>query len=224
MASVFKSRAIPSGSNTAQAEVFNWEDVASRAKEYLDTVRQQAQQLIKESQAECERIRAQAQQDGLKSGQGQVEKMAQQLANQLASEKAQQSTQSVDRFCKELEAATEQWLRQWQHETIALAIAIAEKLLIRQIESDPTILLDWIQDSIRLVAGQKNITIRLHPEDAERLSEGLSYIINSSGPNAQVQVSEDVEVGRFGIVLQTDDTQIDRTLRTQLRRLMEELQ
>jgi flagellar assembly protein FliH len=224
MASVFKSRSVMPGANTAQAEVFNWEDVATRAKEYLETVRAQAQQLLRDSQSECERIKAQAQQEGLKSSQSHVEKMAHQMAEQLASERAKQTMETVEHFCAELESATEKWLRQWQHETIGLSIAIAEKLLVRQIESDPTILLDWIHDSVRLVAGQRSITLRMHPEDAERLSDSLTQLINSAGPNTQIQIAEDVGVGRFGVILQTDDTTIDRTIRTQLRRLMEELQ
>jgi flagellar biosynthesis/type III secretory pathway protein FliH len=224
MASVFKSRVVIPGANTAQAEVFNWEDVTDRAKEYLETMRQQAQQLLRESQVECERIRAAAQQEGLRDGQSQLQSLAQQKAREMAAEQLRQTNESVQRFCNELEVATEQWLRQWQHETIALSIAIAEKLLVRQMESDPMILLDWIQDSVRMIAGQRNITLRIHPDDAERLSVPLAQLIESTGPNVQIQVAEDVAVGRFGMVLQTDETTIDRTLKTQLRRLMEELQ
>ena len=50
MASVLKSKSFTLGTNTAQTEVFNWEDVASRAKQYIDTVREQAQQLLRDSQ------------------------------------------------------------------------------------------------------------------------------------------------------------------------------
>jgi len=224
MAVVFKSRAIQPGANTAQAEVFNWEDVTERAKEYLDTVRQQAQVLLKESQAECDRIRSQAQQEGVRSGQSQLQSIAQQKAQEIASETLRQTSESVQRFCTELEAATSQWLRQWQHETITLAIAVAEKILVRQMEADPSVLLDWIQDSVRMVAGQRNILLRLHPDDAARLSEPLTQMMESAGPSVQIQVTEDVVVGRFGVILQTEDTTIDRTMKTQLRRLMEELQ
>ncbi len=223
MASVFKSRSIAPGANTAQAEIFNWEDVTSKAKDYLASVREQAQQLVRESQLECERLRAEAEQQGMESVQSQVEFRAQSIAQQIADERMGQTTQSIGLFCKQLEDATEQWLRQWQHETISLSIAIAEKLMARQMEADPSILLDWIHDSVRLVAGQRNITIRIHPTDAERISDGLSFLVNSSGPNTVVQVSEEVEVGRFGVILQTADTTIDRTMRTQLRRLTDEL-
>jgi flagellar biosynthesis/type III secretory pathway protein FliH len=48
-------------------------------------------------------------------------------------------------------------------------------------------------------------------------------MIEACGPNGQIKVTEDVEVGRFGVILQTEDTTIDRTMKTQLRRLMEEL-
>jgi flagellar biosynthesis/type III secretory pathway protein FliH len=224
MASVFKSRSVVPGLNTAQAEVFNWEDVATRAKTYLDSVREQAQQMLRETQTECDRIRTLAQQEGMDRGKQQVERMAQQMASQVAAEQLSLTQQSVQHFCDELEQATEQWLKQWQHETIAMAVAIAEKLIERQVEADPTILLDWIQDSVRLVSGQRSIQIRLHPKDAERLSDTLSELIQSSGPNTEISLTEDVAVGQFGVVLQTEDTTIDRTLKTQLRRLSEELQ
>lgn len=224
MVSIFKSRTIKPGVNTAQAEIFNFEDVASRAKEYLESVRLQAQQLIQESQAESQRIRERAQSEGMRNSQSHIEQRAVSLAEQIATERSAHTTTSIERFCSELEQATEKWLRQWQHETVGLSIAIAEKLLVRQIEADPSVLLDWIHDAVRLVSGQRNITVRLHPVDAERLSDGLAYLVSSAGPNAHIQVAEDVEVGRFGVILQTEDTTIDRTIRTQLRRLMEELE
>ena len=64
MASVLKSKSFTLGTNTAQTEVFNWEDVASRAKQYIDTVREQAQQLLRDSHLEGTRIQAQAKEEG----------------------------------------------------------------------------------------------------------------------------------------------------------------
>jgi len=36
-------------------------------------------------------------------------------------------------------------------------------------------------------------------------------------------VTEDISVGRFGVILQTADSTIDRSMQTQLKRLTEEL-
>lgn len=224
MASVLKSKSFTLGTNTAQTEVFNWEDVASRAKQYIDTVREQAQQLMRDSQLECARIQSQAKEEGTRLGESQVERLAMQMAGQIAEKKIQEVAHNVKTLCEDLESATQQWLRQWQHETITLAIGIAEKILSRQIESDPSILISWIEDSVRLIQGQRQILLRIHPEDAQRLSTALSELVEDMKPSFEIQVAEDIAVGKFGVILQTPDTTIDRSLQTQLKRLVEELQ
>ena len=223
MASVLKSKSFTLGTNTAQTEVFNWEDVASRAKQYIDTVREQAQQLMRHSQLECARIQLQAKEEGTRLGESQVERLAMQMASQIAEKRIQEVAHNVKTLCEDIESATQQWLRQWQHETITLAIGIAEKILSRQIESDPSILISWIEDSVRLIQGQRQILLRIHPEDAQRLSTALSELVEDMKPSFEIQVAEDIAVGKFGVILQTPDTTIDRSLQTQLKRLVEEL-
>ncbi len=224
MASVLKSKSFSPGTNTAQTEVFNWEDVATRAKQYIDTVREQAQQLLRDSQIECMRIQSQAKEEGTRLGESQVERLAMQMAGQIAEKRIQEAAHNVKTLCEDLETATQQWLRQWQHETITLAIGIAEKILSRQIESDPSILITWIEDSVRLIQGQRQILLKIHPEDAQRLSSALSELVDDMKPSVEIQVAEDISVGKFGVILQTPDTTIDRSLQTQLKRLGEELQ
>jgi flagellar biosynthesis/type III secretory pathway protein FliH len=141
----------------------------------------------------------------------------------MAAEKVQHAAQSIQQICKDLEEATQQWLREWQHETVAIAIGIAEKLVARQIESDPSILLKWIEDTVRLIHSQRKITIRLHSEDAMILSGPLSEMLESTLPNTEIQLIDDPSVGRFGAVIQTAETTIDRSLAVQMKRLEQEL-
>jgi flagellar biosynthesis/type III secretory pathway protein FliH len=149
--------------------------------------------------------------------------MAEQLATKLAAEKVQHAAQSIQQICNDLEEATQQWLREWQHETVAIAIGIAEKLVARQMESDPSILLKWIEDTVRLIHSQRKITIRLHSEDAMILSGPLSEMLESTLPNTEIQLIDDPSVSRFGAVIQTAETTIDRSLAVQMKRLEQEL-
>jgi flagellar assembly protein FliH len=223
MATVLKNKSFPLGSNTAQTEVFNFEDVAARARDYIDTIREQAQSMIRESQQECDLIRQKAHESGVRQGENQVERLAQQMASQIAEHRIQEAGKTVRVLCEDLQEATQAWLRQWQHETVALAIAISEKLLVRQIESDPSILLSWIEDSVRLVQGQRRITLKIHSDDAIRLSTALPDFLEGLKPAIEIQVVEDNTLGTCGILIETNDTTIDRTLSTQLKRLKEEL-
>ena len=223
MATVLKSRQLQAGLNTAQAEVFNWEDVAGRANHYLESIKAEARLMIENCAKECDALREKARQDGMNAGEAHVERVAEQLATKLTAEKVQHAAQAIQQICNDLEGATQQWLREWQHETVAIAIGIAEKLVARQIESDPSILLKWIEDTVRLIHSQRKITIRLHAEDAMILSGPLSEMLESTLPNTEIQLIDDPSVGRFGAVIQTADTTIDRSLTTQMKRLEQEL-
>lgn len=223
MATVLKIGQLKEGSNTAQAEVFNWEDVASRATDFLDSVKAEARTMLDNCAKECDALREKARQQGMNDGMAHVERLAEQIAARQAAEKVQQAAQSIQQICDDLEEATKQWLREWQHETVAIAIGIAEKLVARQIQSDPSILLQWIEDTVRLIHSQRKITIRLHAEDAMILSAALTEMLESSSPNTEIQLIDDPSVGRFGAVIQTADTTIDRSLAVQLQRLEQEL-
>jgi flagellar assembly protein FliH len=223
MATVLKSRQLQDGLNTAQAEVFNWEDVASRANHYLESIKEEARLMLENCEKECSTLRDKARQEGIDAGESQVERLAEQIASRLAADKVHHATQAIQQICNDLEEATKRWLREWQHETVSIAIAIAEKLVARQIESDPSILLKWIEDTVRLIHSQRKITIRLHTEDAMILSGPLSEMLESTLPNTEIQLIDDPSIGRFGAVIQTADTTIDRSLAVQMKRLEQEL-
>jgi flagellar assembly protein FliH len=223
MATVLKSRQMQDGMNTAQAEVFNWDDVAGRAKEYLESIKSEARTILENCAKECEELREKARQEGMSVGEAHVERLAHQIAMQVAADKMQHATQSIQQICIDLEEATQQWLREWQHETIAIAIGVAEKLVARHVETDPSILLKWIDDTVRMVHSQKKIVIRLHADDAVILSNALSEMLENSLPNTEIQVVDDASVGRYGAIIQSADTTIDRSLAVQMKRLEQEL-
>jgi flagellar biosynthesis/type III secretory pathway protein FliH len=104
-----------------------------------------------------------------------------------------------------------------------LAIKIAEKLLVRQIESDPTILLQWIEEMVRLVQTQRQLTIRLSSADALKLSDALPALIQRLSPGVDFQIVDDPSMEECSVVLETPETTLDRSLKTQLERLQQEL-
>jgi flagellar biosynthesis/type III secretory pathway protein FliH len=189
----------------------------------LDGVRQQARAILEQCQQECEAIRETTKQQAIDEGQAIIDQLARQQAEQIAEERITQVLSRVDTLCEGLEQATEEWLRNWQHETVSLAIKIAEKLLVRQIESDPTILLTWIEDMVKLVQGQRRMIIKLSSHDAMQLSGVLSELIERLSPGVEFQVIEDASFSSGSVVLETPETTLDRSLKTQLERLQQEL-
>lgn len=223
MATILKNRNFLEGMNTAQAEIYNWEDVAQRAKLYLDTVREQAHQLLADAKIEADKLRQQATSNGLEQGQQRAAADAQRIAEDLAQKQVADAFQNVHHLTQELERATEAWLRQWQHETVPLAIAIAEKLIARQIDTDPEILLNWIRETVRLAQASSQYRLHLHPQAIANLQPALDQLLNELNRNRPVHLVEDESLDPRGVVLETNDGQIDMQLTSQLERLREEL-
>jgi flagellar biosynthesis/type III secretory pathway protein FliH len=223
MASIVKANQPQAASNTPPTAHFNFEDVTTRAREYLDAVRQQAAELLEETQRECERLRAQAVADGHKMAQQTAAQDSEEKANELAAHQVALAMKHVEQLGQSLEDATGRWLHQWQHETIPLAIEIAEKLVCRQIEIEPQILIDWITQTVRLVQSSRSIQIRLHPQVIKTLGPSLDQLVQQLSHNMAVEVIADESIQRPGAVIQTPDGKLDAQLRTQLARLSEEL-
>jgi flagellar biosynthesis/type III secretory pathway protein FliH len=224
MASVLKSRQFSAGLNTAQAEVFNFEDVASRAKLYIDSVREQAAKMVAIANEEANQIRADANSKGLAAGEGELDRLANERAEKLAEQRVKDATTQFQTIANQLNTSTNDWLRQWQHETIPLAIAIAEKLVARQLELDSTILMDWISESVQMVHDARQLQLRIHPETAERLGDSLDLFLATLGTTNPVQIKLDQTIERHGVRLDSESGSLDLQLTKQLERLEKELQ
>lgn len=223
MATVLKSKQFPEGINTAKVEVFNWEDVATRARTYITSVREQAQEMLRQANEEASKIRLSAQEQGRAAGQSDIVSTAETLASQISNQRINNATKSISKLADELEEATQQWLRQWQHETIPLAVSIAERLVRRQLEIDPTILLQWLQDSVRLVHGNQKIQLRMNPSDIEVLGTSLTQLLDELKSRTEIELIPDATIAKHGLTLRSAEMFIDQQLKTQLDRLREEL-
>lgn len=226
MASIFKSHSVAPGnarSSSPSAEPLPWESAVERAKEYVEAVRVQVQMMLDECSKECDQLRDKARQEGLSEAHAEIERLAASRAEEIATTRIQDATDTIHTVCEQLENATRTWLHEWQHETVAIAISIAEKLMARQMETDPTIVLRWIEEAVHSIQSQSRITVRLHPQEAMQLTEAIPELLARTAPGIELQILEDHSVGRHGVILQSAEATIDRSMAVQLKRLEQEL-
>ncbi len=224
MVSILKPRNLPAGVSLQKIENFNWEDVLASARLHLEEVRKQARVIIEQAKSDVEQIKSDARSEGRQAAQTDVEAMTLKQATAMADDKIAKCLQSAELLTGELERATEKWLRQWQHETVPLAISIAERLVRRQIDIDPTILLQWITDSIALARGEHSLHVRIHPADRQRLGTHLDKLISSLGQKQNIELIEDDSIASPGLIIESEDLHIDAQLMTQLDRVVQEMQ
>ena len=155
---------------------------------------------------DIEQWRKQAEEEGLQQG--------------LA--RAQQETDELKRHLLELIEFFEHPLRslneEIEHQLTQLAVTLAQQLVRRELKVEPGEIVGLIRDSVRLLPGNtRNISIKLHPDDAELVRQALSM---SSGADEQSwKLLEDPMITRGGCEVLAPPSNINATVENRLSAL-----
>ncbi len=106
-----------------------------------------------------------------------------------------------------------------EKEVLELALKIAEKIIGRDIEREPDVLLDIVANCIQSQRAGKAMTIRVHPEDGKLLREKRPRLMELLGRAVDLVIRDDADVERGGCVIQTEFGTIDGQLKTQFEML-----
>lgn len=143
---------------------------------------------------------AQGREEALAAGRGEVEAQVAVLKRLV---------QSLAKPFEELDEAVEA-------ELLSLATTIARQLVRRELQTDPQLVLAVIRESIGLLpVASREITLKLHPEDAQLVREHESAAIEEG----QWRILEDAGCERGGCVVTTGHARIDASVNEQIARI-----
>ena len=100
-----------------------------------------------------------------------------------------------------------------------LALKVAAKIISRDLERDPEILLEIVANCTEAARSSKAMILKVHPEDGKLLREKRPRLIELIGRAVDITVRDDAEVERGGCVIQTEYGTIDGQIRTQFEML-----
>jgi flagellar assembly protein FliH len=198
---------------------FQFEDLSRKAEAYLAEVRQKAVKLVEEAQADAVRIRSEAMDQGRKAAQAAAEKALktqfdQQVKNVLP---------AIAAVAKEVAGARHVWAKGWEMNLVKLSMAIAKRVIRRELSSNPEITLDFVREAIDLASGAARVRISLNPTDFEVLKLHCEEIKESLKDVAKVDIVPNPNVAAGGCKLETEYGEIDQQVATQLGRIEKEL-
>ena len=217
--------------NLGARVAFNFEDFRTQCDQYLDKVRQSAQQLIDEARREAELIRRQTHEDakvqGLKEAMQEADAIIEQRASELARKKVQQELQSLlpamKAAAEQLSHEYERWLSRWEASAIRLSVAVAEKLMTRELKHHPEAGRKMIVQALQLVSSVKRLTVRLNPRDLQTLGEAAEQFVADVAEADEVVFVPDDSIASGGCQLDTQHGTIDARIETLLDRVTAEL-
>lgn len=153
---------------------------------------------------EAERLRQQAKLEGYQAGYQEGQSAARQEAQRLGQAAGQLEAALVD-----LERATAE-------ELLALTIELARQVVRREISARPEAVLDVVKEMLAQLPHQHAV-IYLHPEDAALVRSHLGETLTHAGH----RIHEDAKLQRGGCLLESGSSQMDGTLATRWKRVLE---
>jgi len=158
-------------------------------------------------EAEIQAIRDAAYQEGLELGKA----AGLEAAKKQIDEQNKLIATMIDQMIEPLSQCGEKT----QQELLKLAFAIARQIVRRELQQDPGQLIAIIREALKLLPiGAENITIALHPEDANVVKNALS--IDGEDESGPWQIKSDPSVERGSCQVDTENSKIDASIDKQI--------
>ena len=210
---------------------FNFEDVKRRCDDYVEGARTRAAELLEAARAEAEATGRQAFQEarergreqGLADADAEIQRRAQLLAEKMTAEKPNTTLPAIQNLSESLVRERDRWLKEWEAAAVHLSVAVAEKLLRRELQARPNIVENVLHEALELAAGTARLRVVLHPDDLELLGEQTAEIAKHLSKCSEVVCVGDASVTRGGCLIETEQGVVDARLETQLERIASEL-
>ena len=210
---------------------FNYEDINKRCAENVENARRRTEQMIEEVRAEAVEIRERAFAEGLAAGrdegvrdlESEIQDRAMRLAEEIAAERLSTTLPAMIEAVEAVRRQREQWLAEWESAAVHLSIAVAERILRRQLELKPESVTRMMAETLQLATGNLAIRVRLHPDDVACLGDQAADFVHSMASCAEAAIVPDEKVTRGGCVVESQHGTIDARIETQLTRIAEEL-
>ncbi len=163
----------------------------------------------------------QGQVEGFARGVEQGREQGRQEALAAASEGLGQLQQAWFDVARQLDGQRRELEREARQMVIEFALKVAEKLVHRVIEVDPTVIVDQVGAALANVLRPLEVIVRVHPDDKPLLEEALPDLMAEFQRLEHVKLTDDVEITRGGCVVTYGEGEVDGTVETQIRRVID---
>jgi len=122
---------------------------------------------------------------------------------------------------KGIEGEKAKMVAEGKKEIIKVAVAIAKKIIKKETQIDPNIILRVAESAFKQIIDAKKIVVKVNPNDKKKIKE----MIDLKKEKSNIQIEEDERVQRGGCLITTDkeivDAQIDHQVKEVEKALME---
>jgi len=217
---------------TRDAYVMNLSDLEKRGRSVIEAANSEAERIIRQAREERDRLISSAEKTGQE--QGYTEGFAKGL-QEGTSKGVEEARASTARQIADLEAAwseqlalfeqtRSQMLEQARVQVVELAAQIAERVIRRSVELDPSLVLNELESVISSITESTRFVISVNPDDAELIGQELPAMIERFAQCEHAQIVTDPGLERGSCIARTPGGGvIDASIQTQLDRIINAL-
>jgi flagellar biosynthesis/type III secretory pathway protein FliH len=130
---------------------------------------------------------------------------------------------ALEKCLQELASLKDSILDQAEGDIVQLAIAIAKKLVCRELKQHPDTIAAVVREAIKAARSGDEIKIRMHPDDCSTLEQYMGELKQSlediGRDNVSIRIEEAPELTPGGCVVETDINLIDMSLEERMESL-----
>jgi len=115
-----------------------------------------------------------------------------------------------------LKNARDEVVQSSEAQLIDLSMTIAEKIVQKQIEMDPSIIKSVVEDTFNKISGSDRITFKINPEDVAIFNEFQPYIESRLIGVEKITIQQDGSIAQGGCIIETDLGFVDVTIKEKL--------
>jgi flagellar assembly protein FliH len=106
-----------------------------------------------------------------------------------------------------------------ERDAYRFAIAVAERIVKREITLDDAVVMRQMREAVRRIVGVEVITVRVHPDDETLLRSHRAALLTSSDSVREILIEGDETIERGGCILESATGNVDARIGSQLRQI-----
>lgn len=214
---------------TKDAVVLDLGDLGRQAARLRMVAEDQAGQIVTEAERRAKELIAGAEEVGFEQGQAAGHEQG------LAEGREQGRQEALAEFREQFEQLHAAWsdvATQWDAQTkgmaiearqviVEFALKMAERLVHRVIEVDPSVVVDQVAGALALVLRPMDVSVRVNPSELPIISEALPQLMAEFDHLEHIHLAEDVQVSPGGCIVTYGQGQIDASIEKQIQRVVD---
>lgn len=173
-----------------------------------EAARAESEEILQRAREEAEQLREQARQEGRARGQ---EEASREMEGRLGA--------AIEAFRKagdEVLHLRRQLVERQEKEMVELALAIARKVIHREITQDPETTQSIVKAILQETVDREEILVRLNPEDHEAALKCRAELMASADGIRKLSIERDPNVPRGGVLVESRSGEMDGRIEQQL--------